>query len=188
MNEEKWLPVKGYEGLYEVSSHGRVKSLERTVIKHSKFGEQFAYIVKEKILKQSINRVGYFAVSLHNNKMKTIVVHKLVCEAFIGECQKGYEICHRDSNKLNNCLENLRYDTSLNNKQDMKLNETWPSREKSHYHKLTESEVQEIYSLLKNTSIHRKEIGEMYSVHKDTISAINTGRSWHLDSIKYPIR
>jgi len=186
--QEEWRPVVGYEGLYQVSNKGRVKSLERN-FESTRMGTPCTIIVREKILKNNIGNHGYFVVGLYKyNKMKLKTVHSLVCEAFIGERPDGYDICHRDGNKLNNNLENLRYDSHKNNHQDMKLNNTWPSREKNGKNKLTENEVQQIYLLLKNTKITYKEIGEKYSVHKTTIININKGINWHLDSISYPIR
>ncbi len=183
MNEEKWLPVVGFEGLYEVSSHGRVKSLERYV--RIRNGER---IVRERILKNTFIKTGYFCVVLtKNNKRKGRTVHSLVCEAFIGERTIGYECCHRDGVKTNNNLDNLRYDSKSNNKQDMKLNGTWQNGEKVGTHKLTEKEVQEIYLLLKNTNTTYREISKIYKLHESTIYYINTGKSWHLDSISYPI-
>ncbi len=181
---EIWLSVVGYEGLYEVSNTGKVKSLERYV--GAKCGSKKT--IREKILKHGINTYGYFHVGLYKNgKMKTKKVHNLLCEAFIGERPKGFDICHRDGVKTNNNLENLRYDSRSNNIQDMKLNNTWPSRE-NHAHKLTEQEVQKIYLLLRNSNMNYREIGKKYNVHYNTIHNINKGLTWHLDYIQYPIR
>jgi len=181
--QEEWRPVKGYEGLYEVSNKGRVKSLERYAMVRGGIR-----VVRERILKCGI-RSGYYYVSFSkNSKLKSRDVHELVCKAFLGERPKGHDVCHRDGVKTNNCLENLRYDSKSNNVQDMKLNGTWRLRETSGNHKLTELQVQEIYLLLNNTKLTYDKIGEMYGVCKSNIYCINNGMSWHLDSIKYPIR
>ncbi len=188
MNEE-WRPVVGYEGFYEVSNKGKVKSVKRYVNKISMHGTMCKKFVQVKILKPFFDNSGYKRVCLHKNgNNKQISVHSLVCGAFIGVKPENYDCCHRDGNKLNNCIENLRYDTKSNNRQDMKLNNTYQCRVKNPNHKLTEKEVQEIYILLKNTSITYKQISEKYSVHKATIININKGINWHLDSIDYPIR
>ena len=95
MNTEIWQPVEGYEGLYEVSNLGRVKSL--------KYG-------KEKILKSWNNGKGYLFVSLcRNGKMKHFKVHRLVSTAFIPNPEGLPEINHIDENKSNNCLSNLEW-------------------------------------------------------------------------------
>lgn len=99
MNEEIWKDIPGYEGLYQVSNMGRVKSL--------KYG-------KEKIIKPVKNRDGYLLIGLYkNNKVKHYTMHRLVAIAFIGKpiSEVYYEINHLDENKNNNKLENLQYCT-----------------------------------------------------------------------------
>lgn len=100
---EIWKDVKNYEGLYQVSSEGRVKSL--------KFG-------KDRILKQSPNGCVYLTVGLHKEgKQKTIKVHKLIAIAFLNHIPDGHKIVcdHIDNNKLNNRLENLQLITHREN-------------------------------------------------------------------------
>lgn len=94
MNKEIWKDVVGYEGLYQVSNLGRVKSL-------------FRY---KKILKQFEDNKGYLRVTLYkNNKSKSIKVHKLVAEAFIPNPNNYDCINHKDENKTNNRVENLEF-------------------------------------------------------------------------------
>lgn len=110
--EEIWVDIKGYEGLYQVSNLGRVKSLERTV-KHSSGGDK---IVKERILKGSCNNNGYVIISLNKNgNKKSFAIHNLVAKAFIpNEDNKPY-VDHIDTNKTNNKVDNLRWVTEKEN-------------------------------------------------------------------------
>lgn len=107
---EVWKDIKGYEGLYQVSNKGRVKSLKRKVPRGNYF-----YSVNEKLLKDAPNTGGYLAVSLwKNNKGKTFSIHSLVAIAFLNHKPKGYELVidHIDENKKNNNLSNLRLVTN----------------------------------------------------------------------------
>lgn len=109
--DEIWMPVIGYEGLYEVSNIGRVKSLERKV--ETKGGALRSN--KERIMKQTLNRYGYMRLSLMNKANKKIhYVHVIVFESFVSK-RNGKQVNHMDSNKLNNNLENLELVTSREN-------------------------------------------------------------------------
>ena len=87
--EEIWKDVKGYEGLYQVSNFGNVKSL-----------------IRNKILKLSYSHNGYRLVSL---RRKTFRVHRLVAEAFISNPNNFSWVNHKDENKENNCVDNLEW-------------------------------------------------------------------------------
>lgn len=114
---EIWRDIKGYEGLYQVSSIGRVKSLERKKQNHSKL-----QIVPEKI-KQPHQQYGkhkneYLVVNLYkNNKGKNMFVHRLVAEAFLDNFVKGLEVNHIDGNKQNNVVGNLEMVTRSQNQK-----------------------------------------------------------------------
>lgn len=103
MNKEVWMDIKGYEGLYQVSNHGRVKSLERKV----KNGRGIR-IVNEKILKSKINNDGYHRITIiKNNKYKAYLIHRLVASHFIINFNNKKDVYHIDGDKLNNYYENL---------------------------------------------------------------------------------
>lgn len=110
MNEEIWKPIKGYEGLYEISSYGRIKSLRRTIIckngVHKTIGGRIMSIPK------CSNQYRFIALSKYG-KVKQYLLHRLVAQHFIGE--RPLEINHIDGNKDNNCVENLEYVTHSEN-------------------------------------------------------------------------
>lgn len=108
MENEIWKPVVGYEGLYEVSNLGRVRSLDRYA-KQPKGGLR---LIKGRILNQYINRCGYLFVSLSKNgKVKKITIHRLVAQAFIPNPDNLPEVNHKDECKTNNRADNLEYCT-----------------------------------------------------------------------------
>lgn len=111
--KEKWKEVEGYEGYYEVSTLGRVRSVDRRIVFKNNAGSRK---YKGQILKQRISTSGYPIVNLNINKnCKTVSVHRLVATAFI-EKEEGKEIVnHIDGNKRNNNVENLEWVTYSEN-------------------------------------------------------------------------
>ena len=93
MNEE-WKWVKGFEGMYQISNMGRLKSFHR---------DKDGYILS------NTNKDGWYLTSnlFDKNKRKTKRIHVLVAEAFIGEIPRGYHVHHKDGNKQNNIVSNL---------------------------------------------------------------------------------
>jgi hypothetical protein len=110
MNEE-WRPIPAYEGLYEVSNLGRVKSLRRTVKRGISYNT-----VPERILKPFPHRDGYELVKLcKNSNEKTVKVHRLVAESFLNNPRDLPEVNHKDENKGNNNSDNLEWCTRCYN-------------------------------------------------------------------------
>lgn len=135
---EKWLPVAGYEGLYEVSDSGRVRSLERVVPMTNHWtGEVIQRPVRARMLRvfTVVTRNGrtYNAVTLSNrNQRKRVFVHHLVLEAFVGPRPAGLECCHLDDDGENNLLSNLRWDTKSANIRDQVRNGRHYEAQKTH--------------------------------------------------------
>lgn len=106
--EEIWKDIEGYEGLYMVSSLGRVKSLDRI--------DGRGWNIKGKILKQTLDKKGYLNVGLSKNNNRTLYkVHRLVAETFIPNPDNKPEIDHISTLKTDNMVENLRWVTTKEN-------------------------------------------------------------------------
>ena len=101
--KEIWKDIKNFEGLYQISNLGNVKSLERK-IKSRKCEE----IIKV----PSLAGKGYYRLPLcKNGKIKYYYIHRLVAETFINNTDNKPTVDHIDRNKLNNCVSNLRWAT-----------------------------------------------------------------------------
>jgi hypothetical protein len=115
--KEKWMNIPNYEGSYQVSSLGRVKSLER----YRKGNGQSFILVKESILKPKLNKYGYLTQALSSHgKLKHIPIHKLVAICFLenNNIEKHNQINHIDGNKSNNNPENLEWCDAKHNTQE----------------------------------------------------------------------
>lgn len=144
--EEIWKSIDGYEGLYEVSNFGRVKSLERRVKKRN-----FTMLVRERILHHRFVGDGYAGVSLSKNgKVKTFSIHSLVAKSFIGKIEKGYDVDHIDRCKTNNNVANLEIVTHQENQRRMANALCDSGRTMGLY---TNNPPQRIYEILENGTL-----------------------------------
>ena len=109
---EEFKDIEGYENYYQISNCGRVKSVERKVFRKN----GTLYSQKEQYIKLTINKNGYYYVTLRkNNKIKTFLVHRIVAKAFIPNPNKLPQVNHINENKLDNKICNLEWCDNLYN-------------------------------------------------------------------------
>lgn len=111
--QEIWKDIKGYEGLYQVSNLGRIKSLPRKLKIYNQYGFTNKYsCTREKILKLQQDRHGYLRVCLSKYKNKKLLqVHRLVAQAFIPNTNDLPCVNHKNENKSDNHVDNLEWCT-----------------------------------------------------------------------------
>ena len=139
-----WRPVYGYEGLYEVSSNGDVRSVDRWLT--SKDGKTRFYAGQT--VRPSTSRRGYKRIICYKEGCppKTRTLHSLVLEAFVSPRPIGYLGCHNNGDPADNRLENLRWDTASANCADMEKHGTNNYRNRDNCprgHRLVENNIQE---------------------------------------------
>jgi hypothetical protein len=175
--EEIWKDVIGYEGLYQVSNMGRVKSLPRF--------DRIGRLHKGCILSQCVQRGGYLYVQLSvDGKQKPSKIHRLVAEAFIPNIEAKATVNHKNCNKHDNTVDNLEWCTNLENIAHAKLNGLLKGQsnpnEKNGRAKLTKCQVMEIRrTFIKGSSeFGTVGLGKKYGVSATQIGRIVSGDSW----------
>lgn len=164
-----WKDIPGFEGEYQVSDDGQVRSIER----HISNGKPAGMILKGRILKPQKDRYGYLNVTFHRHKYN---IHRLVALAFLEPIPGKELVNHIDGNKQNNNVNNLQYCDYYENNQhayDIGLNKRGSKR---HNSKLTEEMVRNIKERGKYTSYHK--MAKEYGVDYATIYEIFTEKAW----------
>lgn len=176
-NKEVWKPIPGYEGLYEVSNYGNVKSIPR-VIKRSD-GKNYTIKV-EKILKFQVDEDGYYRYELNNagHVFKTFS-HRLVALAFIPNPLNKPFVNHINGIKNDNRVENLEWCTDKENKKHAKENGLVPFQYgiRNPINKITEKQVKEIWKL-KQIGMYPAEISRVLSIPHSNVRNVYYGYTW----------
>ena len=170
---EVWQPVVGYEGLYEVSDQGRVRSLDR--LGSSRWGNR-TRLYKGTLLRQSINARGYRQVSLCKNGLRRNgAVHQMVANAFLGPTPSGMIVLHGPNGKQDNSLANIGYGTQLQNLRDDKLRDgTLQTGERHGRAKLTE----ELVGYIKASEKSGAQLARELHVSDTAIYNVRKGATW----------
>lgn len=177
---EKWVPVPGFEGFYEVSSIGRVRSVDHyTEPKVDSIGRhQPRALMKGKIIAQRKHQFGYWVVTLSkNNKIFTRVVHRLVAEGFYGPRPKGNVIRHLNGNPEDNRVENLAYGTQKENMQDAIQQDTVEHGERRGNALHTNEEIRQLKRDL-ICGMSTGEAAKKYKMPQSQVCKIADGNAW----------
>ena len=170
---EVWRWVSGYQGLYEVSNLGRLRSYYRKGRRNSSNASETPLVMKP-----YVGVRGYRLATLRKDGIpKNIPVHSLVVSAFYGEVPRGKEVRHRDGNKTNNRLDNLIVGTRAENEADKVRHGVSNRGSRNGMSVLTEQDVKQIKSLLKRRIPHSV-IAHMFGVSQPVVTSINTGKAW----------
>lgn len=167
MTQEKWQTIPGFEGKYEASDQGRVRSVDRRVrlVVH---GVETTRLARGCVLRPAPSPLGHLTVVL--GRGNTASVHAVVALTFIGPRPQGLDVAHNDGNPANNRVENLRYASrSSNNRDKITHGRT----------KLSVSDVQRIRAVHKEGKRGRKTgIAKELGVSPSTVSDVIAGRTY----------
>lgn len=179
--QENWKPIPDWEGYYEVSDLGRVRSLPRTIICPNNQGQISTRSIQGRILKPKLTQFGYHTVALcRDAEMRHHFVHRLVCQAFIGpRPSEDHEVAHGDAIRTDNRLKNLRWATKQENGADKVRHGNSLIGEKHAEAKLTEAAAREIIATkgLKRSGARTREMARRFGVSVATIHKVRSDKT-----------
>lgn len=171
---ERWLPIIGFEGMYEVSSVGRIRGLSR-LSRNGKRVPPKILTNARKVTSGKNRAFGYMRIKLSKDgRLHDLAVHLLVLEAFVGPRPDGMDGCHGDGDTSNNTLPNLRWDTPKGNMADKILHGTIAKGERNGFSKLTENDVH----FIRGSDLSQKMLSEKLGVSKGCIARVRAGQTW----------
>lgn len=176
--EEVWMDIEGFEGFYQVSNMGQVKSIPR-IIKRDYRGNAKR---NGKLLKQSKTRKGYLRITMQcNGVKKQVSVHTIVAKAFIPNTNNYPQVNHKNGDKTKNNALNLEWCTNSMNTQHAYDTGLIISNRgvNCHNSRFTESDILNIRDLHFNKQMKGAEIARIYGVVKSTIYFILKGETWN---------
>lgn len=175
MEDEVWLPVPGYVGLYEVSDRGRVRSLDRMKLNSWKNG---TYLMKGRVLSNSLDKDGYVQVSLYGEpgtKPVKVKLHRLVALTHLNQpLPEETQVNHINFNRVDNSASNLEWCTPRENMVHSSVN----GRLEGVNAKLTKEQVERIHLLGACGYTTRKDIASEFGIGLTTVSQILLRKTW----------
>jgi Trp operon repressor len=178
---EVYVDISNYEGYYQVSNYGNVRSLDRVITEQT--GK--TQTLKGRILKPHTNSSGYYQINLNRKSIRTtFAIHQLVAQAFLDNRSRKPTVNHINGIKTDNNVNNLEWATYSENLEHAYKNKLRTSvlsqavGEKNYKRKLTPEQVIEIKRLLVAGNLTHREIATKFSVARSTITEIKSGRRW----------
>lgn len=178
---EEWRDIPGWEDLYQVSSHGRVRSKDRIVMrKAGRSSEYFKHKYKGRMMSLATDRGGYYNVTFRKTRggAFTRKVHHLVLEAFVSERPAGAICRHLDGNPQNNRVENLSWGNHLENSRDAQEHGTSATGSRHGRSVLTEDQVIEIRNRYSRGGVSHDALSEEFGISRGVMSGIIRGELW----------
>ncbi|MEE9190115.1 MAG: NUMOD4 domain-containing protein [Candidatus Neomarinimicrobiota bacterium] len=172
-----WIYIPGYEGYYQASNTGEVRSVDRMVF--GKGGSPKK--ISGKVLSQHIDKDGYCIVSLHKDGcVNTVKVHRLVGMTFLDNYNNYPEINHRNAVKNDNNVFNLEWCDAKHNTNHAieKGLKNSPQGEKHYNSKLKDTDITKIRDLYSMGKYTYNELGKLFNVTQSAIGYIITGKRW----------
>ena len=177
---EVWKDVKGFEGYYQVSSLGNVRSVERT-IEVTRPSGTYRMTLKGRNMVLGTNKKGYKRVELcrqNSKKRHQYLVHRLVAEAFIPNPENLPEVNHESGDKTDNSVENLTWCDRLGNIHHAIEHGFINKRGTANWNAvLNDDEVRDIRKKFEQ-GVTAREMADHYGLHPDTIRDIKRGKTW----------
>ena len=173
-----WKSIVGYEGIYEISDTGSIRSLDRLIVNSLGVSRNIRGI----ILKQNNLRNNYLGVSLaKNGGKKTFAVHKLVIRTFNPLKDEGNFVCnHIDCDRQNNHTDNLEWVTIGENNRHSYLHGNQSRKGDRHNNKkICQKDAEEIRKLSHETNMTQKEIGAEFNISAPMVSNIINNKNWN---------
>lgn len=172
---EVWRDIPDYNGIYQVSDIGRVRSVERYTTGSNRWGTQTTQHIKGRVLSQSLNTCGrpFVGLFLQGRGYKSTMVHTIVAEVFLGPRPEGHAIHHKNHDRTDNRASNLEYMPNVEHCR-LHMSGNIPGNAK-----LAAHEVDAIRTAIASGNLSQAEIARRHGVSPATITMIKQGKRWN---------
>lgn len=175
--KELWKDIEGYKGFYQISNLGKVRSMNRIIVRSDGLKMNF----KGKSLSEATDSIGYSFVVLSSNlTSKSFMVHRLVASSFVDNPDSLPEVNHKNGIKTDNRVENLEWTTHSQNVKHAYETGLLISKKGIDHHlsKLNDNQVIKIRALYKSGEYSQRELAKRFGVTQTLISQIVIGKIW----------